>query len=121
MMSIFTKKTPLIIAGILIGIASHYVISGWFTIIPWVIITPLIGMQYRVARDAVWGGLLFGYALFLTYIFLGYGGKTDFISLFKFIGFSLLFSLVGALCGLAGTYIGYSLGVLIRKKEHISD
>ncbi len=113
-MSFITRKIVLIPGGILLGILSHYVITGWYTLIPWVIVTPLVGFGYREARQAVIGGLLFGYVLFLSYLLMGYGGQTDFLDLVKFLGFSLLFSLVGALCGLAGAYIGYSIGVLVR-------
>ena len=113
-MAFFSRKMVLVILGASIGILSHYVVTGWYTIIPWVLITPALGLGYRVARQAVIGGLLFGYVLFFTYLIMGYGGRTDFSNLVKFTGFSMLFSLVGALCGLAGTYIGYSIGVLVR-------
>lgn len=113
-MAIFTRKWVLVVTGIILGILSHYVITGWYTLIPWVVITPLVGMGCKEARQSVIGGILFGYMLFLTYLLMGYGGQTDLINLAKFLGFSMLFSLIGAICGLAGTYIGYSIRALWR-------
>jgi hypothetical protein len=51
-------------------------------------------------------GAIFGYFLFLVYILIGYGGKTDMKSIITITIFSLLFSLIGSVAGISGAFIG---------------
>lgn len=99
--------------GILAAALTYWYLSGWYSIIPWIAIVLVIGLINKYRIRATNQGALFGFALFLTYLIMGYEGKRDFLSLFKFAGLALLLSLLGAICGIIGTYIGYYLKKLI--------
>jgi len=102
-------------AAIGLSFLSNYYIKGWYNIIPWAIAALLIGYFSGSRRDAIINGAIFGYFLFLFYILLGYGGKTDAGSIMKFIAFNILFSLVGAIAGMIGAFIGNWLkGKIVR-------
>ncbi|HVW16348.1 MAG TPA: DUF5518 domain-containing protein [Mucilaginibacter sp.] len=100
------QKLPFLIAAIVLGVLSSRFVVGWYTTIPWVIATPIVGYLSKTRRDSLINGGLFGYVLFLAYTSSVYRGKTDTKSILTFIGFTLLFSLVGAIAGVAGGFIG---------------
>ncbi|WP_295672339.1 DUF5518 domain-containing protein [uncultured Mucilaginibacter sp.] len=101
-----TAKLLILVAAIGLSFLSNYYIKGWYNIIPWAIGALLIGYFNESRRNAIVNGALFGYALFLVYILLGYSGKTDTGSIIKFIAFNLLFSMGGAIAGVIGAFIG---------------
>ncbi|MDB4901046.1 MAG: hypothetical protein JWQ63_327 [Mucilaginibacter sp.] len=101
------------IAGVLLGIISYYLINGWYNIIPWAIIALAIGYFGKSRVNSIINGAIFGYFLFLAYIFIGYQGKTDADSVLKFMLFDFVFSLIGAVVGLAGGFGGF----LMKKEE----
>ena len=100
------KRIIVSAAAIVLGFLSSRFVNGWYTTIPWVIVTPIVGFLSTSRRDSVINGALFGYVLFLVYISSVYRGKTDAKSILIFIGFNLAFSLVGAIAGVVGSFIG---------------
>jgi uncharacterized membrane protein YeaQ/YmgE (transglycosylase-associated protein family) len=112
------KRIPFLIAAIVLGFLSSRFVNGWYTTIPWVIVTPIVGFLSKSRRDSLINGGLFGYVLFLVYISSVYRGKTDAKSILIFIGFNLAFSLVGAIAGVVGAFIGnWVKGFLWRTKN----
>jgi hypothetical protein len=95
------------ITGVLLGVISYYLINGWYTIIPWAIVTLAIGYFSKTHINSLVNGAIFGYFLFLSYIFIGYQRKTDTESVLKFALFDVVFSLIGAGVGLAGGFGGF--------------
>lgn len=100
-------KILIIVLAVIIAIISFYFISGWFNIIPWTLLTLIIGYLCSNMKNAMLKGVLFGYFLFLTYILIGYKGNTDKTGIMRIIFFSLSFSLIGGAAGLIGTLTGY--------------
>jgi cytochrome c biogenesis protein CcdA len=113
----FVKRLPFIIAGIVLGFLSSRFVVGWYTTIPWVIVTPTVGYLSKTRRDSLINGGLFGYVLFLVYTSSVYRGKTDIKSILLFIGFTLVFSLVGAIAGVVGGVIGNWVKGLFAKQK----
>jgi hypothetical protein len=107
------EKLLIGITGVLLGVISYYLINGWYNIIPWAIIALAIGYFSKSRINSIFNGAVFGYFLFLAYIFMGYQGKTDTDSVLKFILFDFAFSLIGAVVGLAGGFGGF----LMKKEE----
>jgi hypothetical protein len=102
----FLKIFVLIALASLLAAISKYFVHGWYNIIPWVIATLLVGFLAQSRKRYIINGAVFGYFLFFIYIILAYSGKTDPMSLVKFIAFAVIFSLVGSLAGIAGSFIG---------------
>ncbi len=100
------KILVIIAAGALLAVVSNYFITGWYNIIPWVIAALLVGWLSDTRLNSIICGVVFGYVLFLVYIWLGYNGKTDSGSMVKFVLFDLGFSLVGGAAGVVGALIG---------------
>ena len=86
-----------IVAAVVLGMLSMLWVHGWYTTIPWIIATLIVGWVSTTRRSAMINGGIFGFVLFLTYIFAGYTGKTDIKSLSVFVLFNLGFSLVGGI------------------------
>jgi len=93
-------------AAVLLAAISNYFIAGWHNIIPWIIAALLVGWLSDTRRNSIIYGALFGYALFLVYIWLGYNGKTDSGSMVKFALFDFGFSLLRGVAGLVGALMG---------------
>jgi len=108
------KKLLAGILGIFTGLATFYLVSGWYSVFPWAVAVLVIGYASTNRRDSIINGAIFGYILFLVYILLGYQGKTDTGSIIKFIAFNVLFSLVGAIAGIIGAFMGNWLKRKIR-------
>ncbi|MDR3695834.1 DUF5518 domain-containing protein [Mucilaginibacter sp.] len=105
-MKTLAAKLLILVAAIGLSFLSNYFIKGWYNIIPWAIGALFIGYFSGSRRTVIINGAMFGYVLFLIYILLGYSGKTDTGSIIKFIAFNVLFSLVGAIAGVIGAFIG---------------
>ncbi|HWZ03476.1 MAG TPA: hypothetical protein VNX40_07655 [Mucilaginibacter sp.] len=104
--------------GILTGLATFYLMYGWYDVFPWAVVALIIGYSSKNRRDSIINGAIFGYFLFLVYIYAGYKGKTDMAGMIKFILFDILFSLVGALAGAIGAFIGNWLqGKVVRTAD----
>ena len=109
------KILLIIVAAALMAAVSNYFITGYYNLIPWVIIGLLTGFISDTRRNTVIFGAVFGYVLFLVYIYLQYRGKTDLKSMAQFMTIDVLFSLVGGGCGIVGALIGRWLKGKIRK------
>ena len=112
------RRILVFITSILLAILSFYSFHGWFNIIPWSIVTLLIGYLSDGRRDVIINGAIFGYFLFLVYIMVGYGGKTDLKSLITFAVFSVLFSLIGSAAGIGGSFIGNVVRNKIKRSQN---
>ena len=106
MMKKSVKIFVIIAAAALLAALSNYFIAGWYNIIPWAIAALLVGFLSDSRRYSIIYGAVFGYVLFLGYIWLGYNGKTDTGSIIKFLVFDVGFSLVGGVAGIVGAVIG---------------
>ena len=111
-MKTLREKLIAAVVGVLIGIASYYLINGWYNVIPWAVAAFFVGYFSKSRNNALINAAIFGYFLFLAYIYIGYQGKTDTGSLLKFVLFDVAFSLIGAIIGLLGGYGGF----LMKKK-----
>ena len=112
----FIKRLPFIVAAIVLGFLSSRFVVGWYTTIPWVIATPIVGYLSKTRRDSLINGGVFGYVRFLAYTSSGDRGKTDTKSILLFIGFTLVFSLVGAIAGVVGGFVGNWLNGVVKGK-----
>ena len=100
------KKLLIGLAGLVLGLATYYLLYGWYDLFPWGIAALIIGYTSENRRNSVINGAIFGYFLFLVYIFLGYKEKTDTGSMIHFFLFDMAFSLVGSVAGVIGAFIG---------------
>lgn len=100
------RRIVIFLASIVVSFLSHYFLNGWINIIPWAIVTLCVGYTSNGRRNTVVNGAIFGYFLFLVYILIGYGGKTDTTSIATIILFALVFSLIGSVAGVGGALIG---------------
>jgi hypothetical protein len=111
------KILVIALAAILLSIISFYFINGWYNLIPWGIVVMIIGYVSISRCDSIINGALFGYFLFLVYIFAGYKDKTDANRMLTFIPFDVFFSLVGAVAGGIGSFIGNWIGQKFARSE----
>jgi hypothetical protein len=100
------KYIVVVSVAILLSIASYYLFYGRYDIFPWAVVALMIGYFSKSSKESIINGALFGYLLFLIYIYLGYKGKTDATSFIHFFLFNLFFSLVGAIAGIVGAFLG---------------
>jgi hypothetical protein len=114
------RRIVIFLASIVVSILSHFFLSGWINIIPWAIATLYVGYTSDGRRNTVINGAIFGYFLFLVYILIGYGGKTDTTSIITIILFALVFSLIGSAAGVGGALIG-NLAHQKNKPPHNSE
>ena len=106
-------KLGIVIFAILLGfLCIRLRLHGWLNILPWSISALIVGYISLNKKNSLINGAVFGYFLFVSYIFFGYKGDTELTQYSRFIVFALLFSFAGAISGLIGAYIGY----LIHKK-----
>lgn len=107
-------RTLLAAGAVVIGYLSYRLMSGWYNIVPWAVAALSTGFFSKCRQGSLINGAIFGYFLFMAYIWLGYQGKTDEASILHFILFDLAFSLVGAMAGSIGARLGY----VIRMAAH---
>lgn len=101
--------------GVLLAVGSFYYLAGWYNVVPWAIVSLIIGYRCNSIKQSLLLGAVFGYFLFLAYIFWSYSGKPDTPSLEKFILFDVGFSLIGAVVGAGGSFAGFWLKKSGRK------
>ena len=113
-MSFLLKRFFVIISALAVALFSHYFLDAWqwLNIIPWALISLLVGSTSISRKDAIYNGAFFGYFLSLFYLFSNYSGKEDMVSIFKLIAVVLAVSLVGAIGGTTLSIIGN----MIKKK-----
>jgi hypothetical protein len=100
----------LIGASVLLGLLCLKIkIYGWFNLIPWAASVLIIGYLSKTKKASLINGAVFGYFLFVSYIFFGYKGNTALGPYTTFIFFTAGFSLIGAIAGLIGSYMGFLL------------
>ncbi len=100
------KYIAVALVAILLSIASYYLFYGWYNVFPWAVVALTIGYFSKSRNESIINGTIFGYLLFLVYIYLGYKGKTDTTSFIHFILFNLFFSVVGSIAGIVGSFLG---------------
>ena len=104
-METIVKKLLIAMLAVLVSLITYYFMYGWYDVLPWAVVALIIGYTSKNRRSSIVNGAIFGYFLFLVYIFAGYKGKTDTGSMVKFILFDMLFSLVGAVACSIGAFI----------------
>ncbi len=104
------------VIAIILGYLSARVIfvSSWLSLIPWGIIGLTAGYSCRSKKQSLLTGILYGYFLTLSFLFSGYQASFAIPHITRFIIFSLLFSLIGALCGFILAYIGFFIRKLTK-------
>ena len=106
-----------VFSSIALGILSYLLFSSWYNIIPWMIAGVLVGFLILNRKQALINGALYGYFLFLSYVFIGYRGNQQTSQVIHFILVTLLYSLIGAIAGIVGAFIG---NFILRKTKKIS-
>lgn len=105
-METLTKKSLIALLGVALSLITFYFMYGWYDVFPWALAALIIGYTSKDRRSSIINGGIFGYFLFLAYIFAGYKGNTDAVSMLKFIAFNLVFSLVGSIACAVGAFVG---------------
>ena len=103
----FRSNGPIIVISLLLGALSIFLFTGWYNIIPWSMALMLLGYLSPSRKGSLKSGAVFGYFLFFGYILVGYRGKLDASSLARFSLLLIGFSLLGAICGMAGAFLGH--------------
>lgn len=111
-MNSIKEKLPAGITGVATGILSCYFINGWYNVIPWAVVALLIGYCSKSRNMSLIKRAIFGYFLFVAYVIAGYKGSYDPQRVLKFVGFAVVFSLIGSVIVAAGGYGGF----LMKKK-----
>ena len=112
------KILVVIVAAATLATVSNYFFTGFYNIIPWSVAALIIGFAADSRRDIIITGAVFGYVLFVVYIWLGYNGKTDTGSMEKFALFDAAFSLVGGGCGIVGAFIGRWMKIKVKQMKY---
>jgi dolichol kinase len=105
-METLVKRSLIGLLAIVVSLITYYFFYGWYDVFPWAIVAFTVGYISKDRRDSIFNGAIFGYFLFLVYIFAGYKNKTGTSGFIYFILFDLFFSLVGAIAGIIGSFIG---------------
>jgi hypothetical protein len=84
-------------------------IHGWFNVIPWAVAALIVGLLSKTKKASLINGAVFGYFLFVSYIFFGYKGDTTLGPYVTFLFFTFAFSVIGAVAGLIGSFIGFQI------------
>lgn len=115
-MNILLKRFFVVLSALAVALFSRYIIYSWqaYNIIPWALISFVIGLISISKKDAIYNGVLFGYFMSSFYLFSDYAGKKDTVSIFRLIAVVLAVSLVGAIGGAILSIIGN----MLRKKIH---
>ncbi len=76
-METVVKKLLIAALAVLVSLITYYFMYGWYDVFPWAIVALVIGYTSKNRRSSIVNGAIFGYFIFLVYIFAGYKGKTD--------------------------------------------
>ena len=90
-----------IIAAILGMLSAHALFLGWWTLVPWGIAGIVLGYIYK--EKFVIAGIVYGFVLVFVFLIGQYTGSRPLIGLLPAF---VLFSILGAICGLILTIIG---------------
>jgi len=91
--------------GLLCGfLSTHVFLIGWLNLIFWGIVGVGLGYFATEKKTMIWSGILYGFFLSISFLFLGFQGMPD--KLLGFTIFSLFLSILGAGCGLICVLIG---------------
>ena len=97
-------------SSVLLGVLCLKIrIHGWLNVIPWMVAALIVGFLSKTKKASLINGAVFGYFLFVSYIFFGYRGNTAWGPYVTFLFFTFAFSLIGAVAGLIGSFIGFQL------------
>ena len=92
--------------GAVFGLAGpRYLFLGWYSLIPWGIVGLALG-YWSPRGDRFMVGILYGFALCLSFMIAGYTGTASLLSRLPFFA---LVGVFGALCGLGLTLVGHFL------------
>jgi len=108
---ILEKRIAVAFIGIAVSIIGNKYFNEWINYISYAVLF-IIGYFSSTQKNALIYGVLFGCALFLTNFFI-MDGYTYYMHI---IIFGIFFVVGGLLLGLAVTYIGYSIKVLIKRR-----
>lgn len=111
------KRFLVILSALAAALFSRYFLYAWqwHNIIPWALISFIVGLISINRKDSIYNGALFGYFLSLFYLFSDYAGKEDIVSITKLIAVVLAISLVGAIGGTTASVIGNMLKKRFQK------
>lgn len=110
-------RTLIAAGAVVIGYLSYRLMSGWYNIVPWAVAALSTGFFSKCRQGSLINGAIFGYFLFMAYIWFGYKGKTDETSMQHFMLFNLAFSFAGAAAGAIGAWLGYVIRKAVRYEE----
>jgi hypothetical protein len=105
-MKTLVRKSLVALAAVALSLITFYFMYGWCDVFPWALGALAVGYTSKNRRSSIVNGAIFGYFLFLAYIFAGYKGKTYALYMVHFIIFNMLFSLVGSLACAIGAFFG---------------
>jgi uncharacterized membrane protein YccC len=108
------NKNLSIILGLVIGIICLLLkLPGWLNLVPWCISAVTIGYLSLDRKNSIFNGLLFGIFLFFSYNHIGFlNGNMPYT---KFIVSNLLFSFIGGIAGIIGSFIGHIIKLKVSK------
>jgi hypothetical protein len=113
------KTRPLLLVSAVVGVAAGLVsltplLAGqWANLIVWALAGIVLGLFAKTGRDALWGGIVYGLFLTVTFLLAGFQGAPD--KLPAFLLLTLALSVVGMLCGAACVWLGSRARRLIRR------
>jgi hypothetical protein len=93
------------VVGVVTGFVTIHspLASSWLSIFLWIVVGIAIVFFSTNRRTALWAGATFGFFNIASWLISGFRGASDKIG--GFLVLTLLFSLLGAMCGLLGGYI----------------
>lgn len=94
------------IVGIVFGIiANHGILLGSsFNLVVWAVVGILIGLFIEQKKYIKLSGLSYGFFLGIAFMVSGFGGTSD--KIFGYSLFTLIISIIGALCGWMAVFLG---------------
>lgn len=97
------------LVGILTGFVTIHspLAHSWTSMIFWVIVGLIILYFSNERRIATYAGADFGFLTIFTWLFSGFQGASN--QLPGFLTLTLILSIIGALCGVLGSYAFYAL------------
>jgi len=103
-----------ILLAILLGaVVSRYLfVNSYLNLVPWGLAGLLIGFYCKNIKEAVLNGMIYGFLLAFSFMWVGYQGSFSIISRIPF--FTIL-GLIGAACGIILTTFGLFIKDKINK------